>query len=233
MSISSISSTSSYAFLDKLVMNSRNSSKTQGTEDNTSAFATQIIKKEDKDGDGMISATESALDSDRFNEIDTDSDGLITSEELQSSVKTSQNDMLSQGMSGVQGMQGPPPPPPDASQIASNVMDSADTDGDGVLSVSESGLSDDEFSILDTDGDGSVTADELQSGIQSRMDEMDKERETMASEANHSANSTTSDSSSLDTLLKSLTTNDATSAYSDQSLYSLLQASAQNLSLSA
>lgn len=181
----------------------------------------------------MISATESALDSDRFNEIDTDSDGLITSEELQSSVKTSQNDMLSQGMSGVQGMQGPPPPPPDASQIASNVMDSADTDGDGVLSVSESGLSDDEFSILDTDGDGSVTADELQSGIQSRMDEMDKERETMASEANHSANSTTSDSSSLDTLLKSLTTNDATSAYSDQSLYSLLQASAQNLSLSA
>ena len=231
MSISAISSTGSYAFLDRLVMNSMNkSSKTQGTGTDASDFAAKIISNEDKNGDGKISASESALDSTRFNELDADSDGMITSEELVSSVK--QNEKLGNGMTGVQGMQGPPPPPPpDSSQMASDIMESSDTDGNGVLSVSETGLSSEEFSILDTDGDGSVTTDELKSGLEARKAEMDKERETMASEANQSTTST--DTTSLEALLKSLTTNNASNAYSDQSWYSLLQSSVQNLSLSA
>ena len=230
MSISAISSTGSYAFLDRLVMNSMNkSSKTQSTETDASDFAAKIINKEDKNGDGKISASESAVDSTRFNELDTNEDGLVTSDELQSSVQ--QNEKLGKGMTGVQGMQGPPPPPPpDSSQMVSDIMENTDTDGDGVLSVSETGLSSEEFSILDTDSDGSVTTDELKSGIEARKAEMDEERETMASEASQS---TSTSDTSLESLLESLTVNDASNAYSDQSWYSLLQSSAQNLSLSA
>lgn len=47
--------------------------------------AATIIKKEDADGDGKISAEESVLSDEIFSEIDTDQDGLLTLEEIEKS----------------------------------------------------------------------------------------------------------------------------------------------------
>lgn len=44
-----------------------------------------IIEQEDTDGDGSISAEESALSEDMFSNIDADQDGLITAEEIEDS----------------------------------------------------------------------------------------------------------------------------------------------------
>lgn len=53
--------------------------------DPSSMTADKIIKKEDADGDGKISAEESMLPDDLFSEIDTDQDGLLTVEEIEKS----------------------------------------------------------------------------------------------------------------------------------------------------
>lgn len=244
MNVGSIGSTSTYSFLDRLVMNSMNrSSQSQSAQGSTADFAAKIIEREDKDGDGKISTQESRVDSDRFNEIDTDGDGLITSEELQASAKSRENDQLSKGMmsmqsmggmqgmgggmQGVGGMQGPPPGgPPSASEIASSVMESADSDSDGVLSVNETGLDSTDFNTLDTDGDGKVTTDELTAGIKARQSEMDSER-TAAMQQTSSSSSDTS--SMYDTLFETLARGEASSAYNQSNnwLYEALQSSSQ------
>lgn len=46
--------------------------------------------------------------------------------------------------------------------LASKLFGDLDSDGDGTLSLSETGLSKDLYSNLDTDGDGTVTQTELQ-----------------------------------------------------------------------
>ncbi len=55
----------------------------------------------------------------------------------------------------------------DLSQLASQIVKTADSDGDGVLSSSETKLSTEVFQQLDTDGSGQLTAEELLSGLES------------------------------------------------------------------
>jgi Ca2+-binding EF-hand superfamily protein len=90
--------------------------------------------------------------------------------------------MLGDGaMSAMVGMQTQgPPPQPSASDVASNLIDALDTNGDGVVSAEElqkglsaSGSNADAASAIariDTDGDGNVSKDELASAVQSGMD---------------------------------------------------------------
>ena len=55
----------------------------------------------------------------------------------------------------------PPINPPSASDIGSKTIEDKDTNGGGVLSADELGVSDETFSQIDTDGDGSVSQSEM------------------------------------------------------------------------
>jgi Ca2+-binding EF-hand superfamily protein len=73
-----------------------------------------------------------------------------------------------------------PPAPPSASDVASNLIDALDTNGDGVVSAEElqkgltgAGINADAASTIakvDTDGDGNVSKAELTSAVQTNMD---------------------------------------------------------------
>jgi len=191
-------------------------------------MVSNMIAEEDTDGDGLLSATESSFSSEMFTSLDTDSDGLLSSDELVAGLEDGENNQM-----------GPPPPPPmDASEAASSIMDSQDTDGDSVLSVSESGLSDEEFDVLDTNEDGVVSIDELQAGIEARQAERADESSSTASttttedEETETAVSTTTDT--FKSLLQSLAQNDATDAYSSQNwLYDMLESESKTLTVNA
>jgi len=155
MSISAIGSVGSYSFIDRMVMNSMNrSSKTQGQQFDLSQLASKILKKEDSNGDGVLSAGETKLDSDVFQKMDTNSDDSLTTDELLAGLQSNQTRPMG------------PPPPMDASQMVSKIMEEEDSDGNGVLSASETKLDSGVFKKMDTDGDGSLTTDELVAGLQ-------------------------------------------------------------------
>ena len=56
--------------------------------------------------------------------------------------------------------------------LASKLFGDLDSDGDGTLSLSETGLSKDLYSNLDVDGDGTVTQTELQKAIETQRNAM-------------------------------------------------------------
>jgi len=198
----------------------------QGKQPTSSEMATNIISQEDTDDDGMISASESALKSDQFNAIDSDSDGLLTSEELQAHFEAISADMSSQ-------MAPPPPPGPPPAQgsaedMAASILEQDDTDGDGVISVDEAQCDSSVFKEIDTDGDGYLTTEELQTNFE----KMEAERETEQSQSATSSTSTTG--SDYQTLLDVINQNQASSAYSSQNwLYEMLQGSGQSIMVNA
>jgi Ca2+-binding EF-hand superfamily protein len=73
------------------------------------------------------------------------------------------------GLAGYQaasamGMSRPPGTPPTDEQMKAKISDfltSLDTDGNGSVSLAESGVSQDSFSQVDANGDGQITAEEL------------------------------------------------------------------------
>lgn len=81
-----------------------------------------------------------------------------------------------QSMTDMQGMNGMRGKPPDAEKMAeelsSQMLAENDADGDGVLSVDETGLSDEVFAELDADGDGFVSPEELANSVTARMNEL-------------------------------------------------------------
>ena len=218
MSIGAIGS-SSYASITSTMMSRlANSQKTDATD-----FASEIIKAEDKDGDGKISADESRVDSKRFLEIDADGDGLITAEELTTSVKSNTPETFG----------GPPPMPGlmmDPSKMASRIVEQDDANGDGVLSVDETSMDSEMFSAIDADGDGSLTVEELTEDMEARQAEME-EKMSEARDSLLSQLGTDDDELSLADLLSR---NSARSAYEGQnSLYAALKESYSGRALSA
>lgn len=194
-------------------------------ETNNSDMAARIIQEEDADGDGMISASETKVDSNRFNALDTDGDGLLTAEELTAAAENGP-----QGAQGPQGPMGPPPPMMDSSQMASSILENEDADGNGVLSVEETDLASAEFNTLDTNGDGEVTIDELQAALEARKAEREQE---MAANALQS-DSENSKGGSLQSLMQILANTGASAAYGVQKgLFGASQTSSKSLALSA
>jgi len=202
-----------------------------------SEMASKLIEEEDTDGDGMISADESRVDSDIFSGIDTDGDGVLTAEELEASFEAMEppagggmQGMAMQGMGGMMGMQGPPPmgPPPSASEMAASILEEEDTDGDGVLSATESKADSDIFTEIDADSDGVLTVDELEAHFEERESEM----------AANAAGATQQGVSNMDagfqSLFEILSRNEASSAYGSQSwLYEMLQSASQGFTTTA
>jgi Ca2+-binding EF-hand superfamily protein len=212
----SVSSAGSYSFMDRLVSNSmKNAAKTEGKQFDPTQMAVNIIKKEDTDGDGKISAAESKVDAERFNRLDTDSDGLLTGEELVAEAPDFK-DSPSRPVG--------PPPPKDSSEVASGIMAAQDADEDGSLSVEESGLSTEEYNVLDTNQDGKVSLEELQAGCEARRTEMENAMATQQASTDSNA--------LLDSLLQTLAQNEANNAYASQGWSSQSTAN-QGLTVSA
>lgn len=190
----------------------------QGPPPDPAEFAANIMEKEDKNQDGAISADESRVDSKRFSELDTDSDGKLTTDELVASFKNH------------------PLPPPrfsgqmDVADFAAHVMETEDTNGDGVIGAEETRLDSERFAAWDTDSSGTLTSEELQAGM--KADEAGRSNVKSLSSQGNSLN-TSADGALLQSLFEALSKNDASNAYSGQTwLVNLLQSS-QQVSLSA
>jgi Ca2+-binding EF-hand superfamily protein len=124
------------------------------------SMSQQLIDTLDANGDGTLSLDEIGRSGDSeaaqaFATLDSDSDGALSAGELTAAFDRA----------------GPPPGP--GAHIASDVIDSADTDGDGQVSLTEAAaaLGGDEdglkeaFSKVDADGDGALSLAELTSAF--------------------------------------------------------------------
>lgn len=136
-----------------------------------SGGASDVIDEADTNGDGTVSlaelaaslGTDEASVTNAFAKVDADADGQINADEMEAGLKS---------IGGPHGRHGPPP---SASDVATNVLASADANGGGSLSLGEiaaalgqddqTSLSD-AFAALDTNGDGGLGADELTSAVE-------------------------------------------------------------------
>lgn len=136
-----------------------------------------IITQNDSDSNLALSLEELGIDEEVFNSLDSDSDGLVTQNEIASAIDSqlSSFDTLPtkeefESLLSDLGLQMPEPPQKQensnlseiSNDFASQILSSYDTDGDSLLSSEEvSILSESEFSALDSDGDGSISQTEL------------------------------------------------------------------------
>ena len=100
-----------------------------------------MLLENDATGDGGLDVEESGLSEEMFAELDVDGDGLLTEADMPAPPSQA-------------GMGGGPAP--------ADLMAELDSDEDGQLSVSEAGLSEEDFDELDTNKDGFVSLSELQ-----------------------------------------------------------------------
>lgn len=228
MSIGALGSVGSYGFMDRMVMNSMNRASTSQTGGpDVNQMVSNILKKDDKDGDGSLAAGETKFDSTTFNKIDSNSDGKLSSDEL---IAGLENLRPTGPMRPPMGMK---PPRMEASDLASKVLQNQDSDGDGALSVQETGLESDEFNTLDTDGDGSVSADELTAGIEARQSELFSAGPP-AFQGVQPESATNSEEDLLAAVLDALKQHDAANAYSNGNwINEWLDSSLQNFTFAA
>lgn len=138
MSISSISGSSASLSLAEMIAQQTQKQQSGDTDE----MAEFIINQDDADGDGLLSIEETPLDEDRFAEIDTDSDGFISQEELSASAQNGAQE----------------------SQSLAGALNSA---GSGSESDSEeSSEEEEEYDTYDLNEDGVVSLDELLQAFQ-------------------------------------------------------------------
>ncbi|HVY90426.1 MAG TPA: EF-hand domain-containing protein [Hyphomonadaceae bacterium] len=152
-----------------------------------SDIASNLVSGLDTDGDGKVSAEEinaafqqAGLSTDKVDDavkaLDTDGDGKLSSDELSKAVESDMKAHHGHHHHHAHGGG----KPPEASDVASSLLSSFDTDKDNGLSLSEitsalgkNSSEDDAFSqlfaSLDQDGNGVLNADELTNAIQQRM----------------------------------------------------------------
>ena len=121
----------------------------------------RIISNKDIDGDGAINFEEFGMSQDKFNAADTDSDGLISKDELL--IKVSERMAI---IGGPQIMAGAGPDP---SKIYEKILSSKDQDDDGALSISELDISEEAFAALDTNEDGVINSEEFEANIAKKI----------------------------------------------------------------
>ena len=160
MSISSIVG-SSGSSQSEMLTRIRGSGQRPSDED----MASRLIQDHDGDGDGLLSMDElGILDQEQFDNADTDGDGYLSEEEILADMEQRHKQMqmmaeLGQLMQGAIG-----------ESTANSILGQYDADGDGSLSMKESGLSEEVFGAVDADGDGLITSAELEEALQQTED---------------------------------------------------------------
>lgn len=134
-----------------------------------SDMVSKIFDDLDTNGDGQLSTDEINKAGKHAKDIlgaDSNSDGIVTKDELLSDITKKMED----------GTMSPPPmdgmQPPSADDMASQIISKLDTNGDGQLSTDEINNAGDLAQKLlkaDSNGDGTVTKDELVTDIQKNM----------------------------------------------------------------
>lgn len=146
----------------------------------TSNISKSLITQNDSNNDSSLSIDELGLNEDQFSTLDTNSDSLVTQDEIASAIdsklssfdgKMPSKDEFASLLSDL-GLEMPEPPTSKQSSasgddFSSLIMSQYDSDGDSLLSSSEvSVLSNEEFSALDTNTDSSISAEELSGAYQ-------------------------------------------------------------------
>lgn len=115
--------------------------------------ASAILGRFDTDGSGDIGREEAGMDDALFDRIDTDGDGVHSLEEIARDLHAN--------------------PGAFHPELARRILEERDGDGDGKISLEESGLKADLFHAVDTDNDGVHTMDEivahLDASLQARL----------------------------------------------------------------
>ena len=88
--------------------------------------------------------------------------------------------------------------------LAGKLFGDLDSDGDGTLSLSETGLSKDLYSKMDTDGDGSVSQEELQKAIETQRNAMFTSMQLGQSQTASSTDATSTAQPNAQSLLSSI-----------------------------
>ena len=139
-----------------------------------------IVTQNDKNSDSSLSIDELGVSQEQFTSLDTDSDGLVTQNEIATAIDNklssySDGQMPSKeefaSLLSDMGLEMPEPPQKQNSSagndFASMIMSSYDSDGDSLLSSTEASvLSEEEFSSLDSNSDGTISTDELSSAFE-------------------------------------------------------------------
>lgn len=100
--------------------------------------------------------------------------------------------------------------------LAGKLFGDLDSDGDGTLSLSETGLSKDLYSKLDADGDGTVTQTELQKAIETQRNAMFTNMQLGQSQTGSSTDATSTGQPNAQELLSSIMSGQTPSANGSQ-----------------
>lgn len=140
-------------------------------------LTSEVMEVSDIDGDSLLSIDELGVSAELFSSFDSDGDGSVSSDELEDTLSSKLDSIKNQELTPQEfgsflselGLEVPPPPQqqgqPNATQMASDIFSSNDTDEDGLLSLSELNISEELFTSLDADEDGSITQEELAQGL--------------------------------------------------------------------
>jgi len=187
----SISSTTSSSMMQQMMqMQQAQQPKPPSSTD----LVSQIMEASDVDGSSSLSIEELGLSQEDFSSYDTDSNGSLSADELETTLSSKLDAMKNQELTPQSfasflsdlGVDVPPPPSqgkgPNASQIASDVFSTKDSNEDGLMTIDELGISSELFTSLDTDQDGSITQEELEESLTTLFTSVDS-GETSKAEA--------------------------------------------------
>lgn len=142
-------------------------------------MAAEVMAGLDADGDALLTLEESGLSEEVWSALDTDGDGQVSAEEvaggleetLASSAMEPPPPPPSEGSREGGGPPGGMGPPPSSGDMAASLIDERDADGDGQLSLEESGFDEELWTSMDEDGDGYASSAELTAHAESRRSE--------------------------------------------------------------
>jgi Ca2+-binding EF-hand superfamily protein len=177
--------------------------------------ADSIMESDDANLDGVLSIEETPMDEKMFADADSDSDGLLSSQELEDMLSNGPPPMMGGGMGGMgPGMMGG-----EESGIQS-ILETEDTDADGSISSEETSLSSEIFSALDTNQDGVISQDELAAAQVGRQEETSSMQEGMSSKQTTGQNQAIN---AYRQVMESFMGNLTGSGYDDANLSSFIQ----------
>jgi len=156
-------------------------------------FAAKILEVSDVNNDSEIDISEISLDEQTFSSFDSNSDGSLNSDELESGISsklqelkynTSSSEDFASFLTDL-GLEVPSAHQtsqmPSVSKIASDIFSLNNTDENEELSISELGISSELFSSIDSDENESISKDELEEKLTSMFEGL-QSGETSASE---------------------------------------------------